>query len=92
VIHSFACEDTESLFYGRCPVRLRSIERAVRRKLLMLHAATGPDDLRVPPGNRLERLVGDRKAQYSIRVNDRWRICFCWEDDGASQVELVDYH
>lgn len=92
VILSFACKDTESLFAGRCPVRLVAIERAVRRKLLMLHAAATLDDLRVPPGNRLERLRGDRQMQYSIRVNQRWRICFAWETDGASEVHLVDYH
>lgn len=89
---SFACKDTESLFLGRCPLRLLGIERAVRRKLLVLNAATGLDDLRVPPGNRLERLSGDRRGQYSIRVNQRWRICFFWEGDGASGVHLVDYH
>lgn len=92
MIISFACKDTEQLFAGRCPLRLIAIERAVRRKSLMLDAATALEDLRVPPGNRLERLSGDRQRQYSIRVNQRWRICFVWEDDGPGEVHLVDYH
>lgn len=62
------------------------------RKLELIHAAKDLDDLRIPPGNRLERLVGDRRGQYSIRVNAQWRICFVWSDGGADGVELVDYH
>ncbi len=63
-----------------------------RRKLEMLNAAARLDDLRIPPGSRLEALFGDRAGQHSIRVNDRWRICFVWTDAGAEQVEFVDYH
>jgi len=62
------------------------------RKLVVLNAANSLDDLRVPPGNRLEKLKGDRSGQYSIRVNDQWRICFRWSDGNAHEVEIVDYH
>jgi proteic killer suppression protein len=68
------------------------VQRAALRKLLILDAAESPQDLRVPPGNRLEKLAGDRRGQYSIRVNDRWRICFRWSQGNADDVELVDYH
>ena len=68
------------------------MERVARRKLLQLHAATALSTLRVPPGNQLEALKGDRKGQHSIRINDQWRICFVWREDGAHQVEIVDYH
>ena len=69
------------------------IQRIALRKLLLLNAATSVNDLRVPPGNRLEKLVGDRKGQYSIRINSQWRICFLWTDENnADQVEIVDYH
>ena len=64
----------------------------VRRKLLQLHAVTELANLRVPPGNQLEALKGERKGQYSIRVNDQWRVCFIWREDGAHHVEIVDYH
>ena len=70
----------------------RRVQRAVLRKLEILHAARDLNDLGVPPGNRLERLAGDRKGQHSIRVNDQWRICFVWSGAGADQVEFVDYH
>ena len=69
-----------------------SIQAAARRKLRMLNNAQSPADLRVPPGNRLEALKGERKGQLSIRINDQWRICFAWKDGHASQVEIVDYH
>jgi toxin HigB-1 len=72
--------------------RFRAIERVARRRLLQLHAAAGLKSLRIPPGNRLEALKGNRKGQYSIRVNDQWRICFVWQADGAHAVEIVDYH
>ena len=72
--------------------RFRNIERVARRKLLFLHRAAKLDDLKSPPGNRLEALKGNRKGQYSIRVNDQWRICFVWEDGEATEVEIVDYH
>jgi proteic killer suppression protein len=68
------------------------LQRAVLRKLEMIHAAATLGDLKTPPGNRLERLVADRQGQYSIRVNAQWRICFVWKDGGAQDVELVDYH
>jgi len=68
------------------------VQWAALRKLLILDAADSLEDLRVPPGNRLEKLSGNRKGQYSIRVNDRWRICFRWEEGGAAAVEIVDYH
>jgi proteic killer suppression protein len=73
-------------------VRYRAIERVGRRKLLYLHAARRLEELRVPPGNRLEALKGDRAGQHSIRINDKWRICFAWRDGEAHDVEIVDYH
>ncbi|MEA1673675.1 type II toxin-antitoxin system RelE/ParE family toxin [Nitrospirillum sp. BR 11163] len=66
--------------------------RAAQRKLAILHAATTVDDLRVPPGNRLEKLSGDREGQHSIRINDQWRVCFRWDGQDAHDVEIVDYH
>lgn len=92
MILSFACADTEALFHSRAVARFRNIERVARRKLLQLHAATELASLRIPPGNQLEALKGDRKGQHSIRVNDQRRICFVWRDDGAHEVEIVDYH
>lgn len=92
MIHSFACRDTEALFHSQGVRRFNAIERAARRKLLQLHAAPSLASLRVPTGNRLEALKGDRKGQHSIRVNDQWRICFVWQADGAQGVEIVDYH
>jgi proteic killer suppression protein len=68
------------------------IQQAARRKLKLIDATTSLDALRLPPGNRLEALQHDRKGQYSIRINDQWRICFRWERDGAAAVEIVDYH
>ncbi len=92
MIHSFACAETESLFNSKVVPRFRNIERVARRKLLQLSATTNLASLRVPPGNQLELLKGNRKEQYSIRINDQWRLCFIWKDDGAHQVEIVDYH
>ncbi|MEQ1530520.1 MAG: type II toxin-antitoxin system RelE/ParE family toxin [Methylococcales bacterium] len=92
MIHSFTCLDTEALFHSRVVPRFKNIERVARRKLLQLHAATELASLRIPPGNRLEPLKGDRSGQHSIRINDQWRICFIWREDGARQVEIVDYH
>lgn len=92
MIRTFACADTELLFNSRNVPRFRNIERVARRKLLMLHAAEQLDSLRVPPGNQLEALKGDRKGQHSIRINDQWRICFVWSNAGAESVEIVDYH
>jgi proteic killer suppression protein len=92
VIRSFRCTDTERLFHDEVVVRFRAIERSVRRKLLYLNQARQLQDLRVPPGNRLEALKGKRRGQHSIRINDQWRICFVWIDGDATQVEIVDYH
>jgi proteic killer suppression protein len=92
MIRSFNCRDTDALFRDQDNVRFRAIERVARRKLLYLHRAKVLDDLRAPPGNRLEALKGNRKGQYSIRVNDQWRLCFGWKDGGAYDVEIVDYH
>jgi proteic killer suppression protein len=93
VIRSFNDRDTAALF-RRDPVRKfgPDLQRAALRKLLILDAAVTMDNLRVPPGNRLEALRGDRKGRHSIRVNDQWRICFVWKDGDAHQVEIVDYH
>lgn len=93
MIKSFADRDTERLF-GREPVRRYPAElrRVMLRKLVAVDAAEALDDLRVPPGNRLEKLKGDRAGQHSIRVNDQWRICFRWKDADAHDVEIVDYH
>ena len=92
MIKSFKCKDTERLFNDELCRGFRAIERAARRKLEMLEAAQKRDDLRIPPGNRLEALKGNRKGQDSIRINDQWRICFRWKDDAAYDVEIVDYH
>ncbi|OAN64456.1 type II toxin-antitoxin system RelE/ParE family toxin [Magnetospirillum moscoviense] len=93
MIRSFADKDTEALFLGRFARRLpHDIQRIAQRKLRQLHAATGLQDLSVPPGNRLEALQGDRSGQHSVRINDQWRICFMWSDGGADRVEIVDYH
>ena len=92
MIHSFTCPDTEALFNSQVVPRFRNMERVARRKLLQLHAATDLASLRVPPGNQLEALKGDRKGQYSLRINGQWRVCFVWREDGAHRVEIVDYH
>lgn len=92
MIVTFSCADTEALFKSQVVPKFRNLDRVARRKLLQLHAATRLDDLRVPPGNRLESLTGDRAGQYSIRVNDQFRICFVWHENNAYQVEIVDYH
>ena len=92
MIHSFNCSYTEALFKSQVVPRFKNIERVARRKLLQLNAATEIAALRIPPGNKLEALTRDRKGQHSIRINDQWRICFVWRNDGAYQVEIVDYH
>ena len=92
MIHSFKCRDTELLFQSRLVRRFKNIERVARRKLLQLHAATDLASLRVPPGNQLQALKGDRSKQFSMRINSQWRICFVWDEDGAYLVEIVDYH
>lgn len=96
MIRSFRSTDTEASFQDRLVARFRAVERVARRKLLYLHQAQSLADLKVPPGNRLEALKGDRRGQFSIRINDQWRICFRWEDSSAGgmalDVEIVDYH
>ena len=92
MIKSFRNEETEDLFNDILVRRFRAFERPARRKLLYLHRARRLDDLRVPPGNRLEALKGGREGRHSIRVNDQWRICFRWDDGNAYDVEIVDYH
>ena len=92
MIRSFACQDTDALSHGKRIKRWVNIERAALRKLEQLQVSARLEDLRVPPGNRLEMLKGDRAGQYSIRINDQWRVCFAWRDDAADDVEIVDYH
>jgi proteic killer suppression protein len=92
MIHSFNDGDTEALFQSVLVPRFKNVERVARRKLLQLHAASELASLRIPPGNQLELLRGDRRGQHSIRINAQWRICFVWREDGAYQVEIVDYH
>lgn len=92
MIRSFRCEHTQALSKGQSVKRFVNIANVARRKLRQLEIAHLIEDLRVPPGNHLETLKGDRSGQYSIRINDQWRICFCWTDAGAEQVEIVDYH
>lgn len=92
MIRSFRSQDTEALFGDQAVPRFRAIERVARRRLLYLHRAVRLEDLRVPPGNRLEALKGDRAGQHSIRINDQWRICFVWRNGDAFNIEIVDYH
>lgn len=92
MIRSFRCPDTEALARGNSVRRFTHIAAVARRKLRQIEIAGRLEDLRVPPGNRLEALKGDRAGQYSIRINDQWRVCFRWSDSGAEEVEIVDYH
>lgn len=92
MIRSFRCRDTEALFEDELVRRFQSIERAARRKLESLNSATRLEDLALIPGNRLEALKGDRAGQYSIRINDQWRLCFKWSEGHSTDVEIVDYH
>ncbi len=92
MIKSFKCKDTEKLFNDRDVKRFRSISKKARIKLEMLNATVSLEGLTIPPGNRLEALKGNRKGQYSIRIDSQWRICFKWEDDNTYDVEIVDYH
>ncbi len=92
MVQSFQCAKTHSLFLTRKSRRWGAALSIALRKLDQMEAADSVNDLRVPPGNRLESLRGDRKGQHSIRINDQWRICFSWKDDGAHDVEIVDYH
>ncbi len=92
MIKSFKCKETEKIFRREHSKRFGSLEKVALRKLLLIEVAGRVDDLRIPPGNRLERLHGDRVGQYSIRINDQWRICFRWNDGNALDVEIADYH
>ena len=93
MIKSFADKQTAAIFAGYEVRRLpKAIQAGARRKLIFIDSAVGLESLRVPPGNRLERLKGDRAGQWSIRINNQWRICFRWQDGHAWDVEIVDYH
>jgi proteic killer suppression protein len=93
MIRGFKDAAAEALFNDEVPRGFPAdLVSVARRKLAYLHAATALDDLKSPPGNRLEALKGDRKGQHSIRVNDKYRVCFVWTDEGAKDVEIVDYH
>lgn len=93
MIRSFSDKNAERIWDEQFVKAIdRRVQRAALRKLEALHAAAEVEDLRIPPGNRLELLKGDRAGQHSIRVNYQWRICFRWKDGGADDVELVDYH
>ena len=92
MIRSFKCADTEALAKGIRAKRFVNIAEVARRKLRQLEIAGRLEDLRIPPGNHLEALKGNRLGQYSIRINDQWRVCFSWKEAGAEDVEIVDYH
>ena len=93
MIQGFACKETEKIYNGTHSRKLpNDIHRVARRKLIYLDEADNIEDLRVPPANYLEKLKRDRKGQWSIRINDKWRICFNWKGINASNVEIVDYH
>ncbi len=93
MINSFKCKETEKIFNGKFSSKLpQTIQRLAARKLDYLDGAGELDDLRSPPGNRLEALKDDRAGQFSIRINDQWRICFVWRDNNAYDVEIADYH
>jgi proteic killer suppression protein len=92
MIRSFRDRATERLWMGAFVKQFSSFEKQALRKLDMLHNARGLGDLRAPPANRLEALAGDRRGQHSIRINDQWRICFIWTEEGPANVEIVDYH
>ncbi len=93
MVKSFRCKETKKIFGRLFSKKLpQDIQLKIRQKLILLDAATELDDLKVPPGNRLEELKDDRKGQHSIRINDQWRICFIWKDEDAYDVEVVDYH
>jgi proteic killer suppression protein len=91
-IDSFRCNETESLYNGKKVPRWVNIERVALRKITQLAISTRLEDLRIPPGNRLEALSGDRLGQHSIRINDQWRVCFVWNNGDVHDVEIVDYH
>jgi len=92
MIQSFRCKDTQKLAEGGRVPRFRAFEAQARRKLYQLHLVKNVQDLNIPWGNRLEKLHGNREGQWSIRINDQWRLCFRWSTEGACDVEIVDYH
>ncbi|NEX20182.1 excinuclease ABC subunit A [Thiorhodococcus mannitoliphagus] len=92
MIKTFRCRDREALFSGRRVARFANIERAALRKLVQLNLARVVDDMRAPPGNRLESLKGNRAGQWSVRINAQWRLCFRFSDGDALDVEIVDDH
>ena len=92
MIRSFADAETELVFHHRHSRRYAAFERNALRKLRQIHAVSTVDELRQPPGNHLERLKGDRKGQWSLRINDQYRICFRWSEGDAYEVEIIDYH
>ena len=92
MIKSFHCKDTQALLEGKCPRKLKAIATIAERKLQMLDNACALEDLRTPPGNRLEALRGNLKGFWSVRINDQWRICFRFENGNAFDVEIIDYH
>ena len=92
MIVSFNCKDTHALFNGKRVARFANIAAVAMRKLQQINAATTLDFLRIPPGNRLEQLVGNRAGHHSIRINDQWRVCFRFEGGNVFEVEIVDYH
>lgn len=92
MIQSFKCKDTQALYEGKSPMKFKTFMPVAERKLAQLEAAQTLDFLKPPPGNRLEALKGNRKGQYSIRINDQWRICLVWSGVGPTDVEIVDYH
>lgn len=92
MIKTFRCPETERLHRRQRSKRFAAIEQIARRKLRQLDSAAELRDLQSPPGNRLEALRGDRKGQYSIRINDQWRLCFAWRDGDAYDAEIVEYH
>ena len=93
MIKSFKCKETQKIFNGIVSKKIPSdIQIRARRRLDFLDAAENVEDLRIPPSNHLEKLSGDRVGQYSIRINDKWRVCFEWNDNESENVEIVDYH
>ena len=92
MIKSFRCRETQGIFERKRSKKFGSFQEVALRKLLLIEGAMVLEDLRIPPANRLEKLKGNRAGQYSIRINDQWRICFEWRDGHAYKVEIVDYH
>ena len=93
MIKFFKCKETQKIFKRRFSKKLpQNIQAKARRKLVLLDAATNLNDLRIPPGNRLEELKNNRRGEHSIRINDQWRLCFVWKDNDAYNVEITDYH